>query len=426
MFDDPAVRSVRVALALCERFQELLKGPTTVTSSKQRGALVGVGGDQEGLSMRIGEAQQLYPEIWQHLDEARKVFAERGIDTSAFDRIRETEGQALGASVDLQTHSYGYGSRGVDQQVKSAGFNTQGLGRARQAAKALMDATPDIDWAAIAKAESADPAAADFLRGQRNKRFMRLGALALVIASPFLIVMYMRHQKRVKREEAREQWEAQNPAPPPLADDDRKAITKLVADLKPKLAAAQKTWPQVTAHTALLAIKPGTGACAQAGQLPTDAAMDAYVTAGDIDASFVQSDFFGYMADKPIADEPVSTPLRTVDAIRRRLDQGTATAYDRKALEEIRPYFRIVVIDKEVAPEITGATFVPGQVTGRAYVYSIDDARIICAGAIEAKNLDEKASPYAKSLTTDNAKQLLHREMEIRIRQSLVAGLHML
>lgn len=44
----------------------------------------------------------------------------------------------------LEQRSHGYGSHGVDTQVKSAGFNTQGLGRARQACKALMDATPEI------------------------------------------------------------------------------------------------------------------------------------------------------------------------------------------------------------------------------------------------------------------------------------------
>ena len=45
----------------------------------------------------------------------------------------------------------------------------------------------------------ADPAAADFARSARIKRWTRLAALALVIGSPFLIVMYMRHRERVKR-----------------------------------------------------------------------------------------------------------------------------------------------------------------------------------------------------------------------------------
>ena len=59
--DDPAVRSVRVAVALSDRFAEFLKGPSKVTARKQHGALIGVSGNEGELSLRIGEAQQLYP-----------------------------------------------------------------------------------------------------------------------------------------------------------------------------------------------------------------------------------------------------------------------------------------------------------------------------------------------------------------------------
>src|SRR5690242_1144143 len=119
MFDDPAVRSVRVAVALCERFVELLKGPSRVTAHKQRGALLGVSGDEEALSLRIGEAQQVYPEIWRHLDEARAAFAARGIDVAAYDQLRAAEGQALGAAVEVTSARNRYGTHTFDETVKS-------------------------------------------------------------------------------------------------------------------------------------------------------------------------------------------------------------------------------------------------------------------------------------------------------------------
>src|SRR5438128_80920 len=109
MVDDPGVRSVRVANALCDRFAELLKGPTAVVSAKSNRALLGVSGNEDALSLRIGEAQQLYPEIWSHLDDARKVFAERGADMSAFDVLRDNERRFVGTGVGVQTGYTGVG-----------------------------------------------------------------------------------------------------------------------------------------------------------------------------------------------------------------------------------------------------------------------------------------------------------------------------
>ena len=201
--DEQGVQSVRVAMALCERFAELLKGPAQVRSARQDGAMFGVSGNEEALSLRIGEAQQLYPEIWRHLDDARTAFAARGIDVAIYDHLRGAEGLAIGAAVDVDQHRYHTGRGALVENVKSANFNQAGLHRARQAAQALMNATPNIDWAGIARAEDDDPAAAAFARSARNKRYLRFAMLVVIIALPFLIVMYMRHQERVKLDEYR-------------------------------------------------------------------------------------------------------------------------------------------------------------------------------------------------------------------------------
>jgi hypothetical protein len=425
VFDDPAVRSVRVALALCDRFAELLKGPTTVRAHKQRGALVGVSGDQEGLSMRIGEAQQLYPEIWTHLDEARTVFASRGTDVNAYDFLRDQEGTSLGANVDLHHKSHGYGSHGIDETVKSATFNVEGLTRARQACKALMTATPDIDWAAIAAAEGSDPAAADFARSTRNKRYLRLAALALVIFAPFGIVMYMRHQERVKMESYRHQYE---PQPEPIADEDRDAIVKRVGELRPQITAARKGWYSAMEPAALSTLKPSTAPCALAIQAPPQAVADAFIRNNIADRAFASSDFYGYPADKPIPDSVLVDAQRLVDSIEKRIAGKTATHSDRDRLSTVEPYIKVVLIDSEVPAEITGTgdalTVTPGKLVGRAYVYSLRDAKIVCAGTVDARNVDP--SPFREALGTRDGRDMLHREMEIRIRQALASSLHAL
>jgi hypothetical protein len=140
---DAGVRSVRVALALCDRVADLQKGSTTVRARKQHGALFGVSGNQDELSQRIGEVQQIYPEIWQHLDDARAAFAARGVSVAAYDELRAAEGMALGAAVEVAYQKHGVGSYAVEETVKTANFNREGLARARDAAAGLVGANPD-------------------------------------------------------------------------------------------------------------------------------------------------------------------------------------------------------------------------------------------------------------------------------------------
>lgn len=436
VFDDPAVQSVRVALALCDRFTELMKGPTTVRAAKQRGALVGVAGDQEGLSMRIGEAQQIYPEIWQHLDTARATLAKRGVDVAAFDRIREAEGQALGANVGLETHSYGYGSRGVDQQVKTAGFNAQGVGRARQACKALMDATPDIDWKAIAAAESADPAAADFARSTRNKRYARFAALALLIVAPFGIVMYMRHRERVKLREYQAQYTAPDPDPmvqpgppsywPPTAEE-RALWDRTSAEVRPWLVAAQASWATVMDRAALAALVPGAAPCPHVGASPEPEAVERFVRHGEWDVRFAASNYFwNDTGTRPIAATAVSTTKQSLDWMAQHFADNKVTRADREWLPRIPRFFVVVDVLHEKRPRRTKDSFVPGEVSAHAYVYSLAEQKVVCKGHLEVRNQPPETSPYAGIRRPAQGPDILDRELDMQIRQALATNLHAL
>src|SRR2546423_1747307 len=62
---DPPVRSIRIATTLAERFRDIL----TFTGLT----------DTATLELRIGEAQQIYPEIWRHPDEAHPALVDRGL-----------------------------------------------------------------------------------------------------------------------------------------------------------------------------------------------------------------------------------------------------------------------------------------------------------------------------------------------------------
>ena len=432
MIDDPAVRSIRVAVALCDRFADLLKGPVQVRASKQRGALFGVSGNESELSLRIGEAQQLYPEIWRHLDDARAAFAARGIDVGAYDQLRAAEGQALGAAVDVTYSQRGYGQHAVEQTVKSANFNQTGLVRARYACNALMRATPEIDWIAIARAEAQDPAIAAFGRATSIRRWTRLALLFLVIAAPFGYALYVRYDERAKLAERQSADDSSSPSAeaPQLSEQERAELAGMVTRLRGTLANARRSWAGAVSPAALAKVVPGTRPCRSSFEAPPPRAIERFVRDGWADPSaFDASAFRGYLAGQPVQDDELAGASSIVDVVDRRLAAGTANRFDRERLARIEPRVMFLIIDREVQPEITGAgpklTYVPGEVIGRAYVYSVNDARIVCAGAVDVRNAPgETPESFLDAVrAAPDGHAVLHRELEVRIRQAFAAGL---
>ncbi len=427
MFDDPAVRSVRVATALCDRFAELLKGPAQVSARKQQGALFGVSGNESELSLRIGEAQQLYPEIWRHLDDARAAFAKRAgvVDggLADYDRLRADEGQGLGAAVDVSHQVRGHGRHAIESTTKSANFNEAGLRRARQACEALTRATPQIDWAAIARAEVEDPAIAAFARSAKSKRWLWFALLLCVIAAPFGIVLYLQHEERIVPDRRVDRAEE------PLAGQDRAELATGVAQVRATVVAARKSWPAAVAADALAKIVPGTQPCAAPFTAPTPAAADRFVRDGTADPKgFAASAFRAYGADQPLRDDDLAELAATVGAIDSRLEAGIAAPSDRVELASLPAYSTFLVIDRDVQPALTGTKpvgYVPGEVTGRAFVFSVREARIVCTGAITARNPDPDApgSHLDAVRTARDARDVLHRELEVGIRTALATSL---
>ncbi|MGE5183029.1 MAG: hypothetical protein ACM31C_13250, partial [Acidobacteriota bacterium] len=143
---DP-IQSIRVATNLAERFR------TLVSQTHSGFGELGI----NDLELKIGEAQQIYPEIWRHLEDARGALVEHGRDVSAFDELREGELVKLGVTeIESKTQINYYAlmmGRLRLQTVKTATFNAAGYQRAVAACRALMAAMPEVDWVALAKAE---------------------------------------------------------------------------------------------------------------------------------------------------------------------------------------------------------------------------------------------------------------------------------
>jgi hypothetical protein len=172
---DPAVRSIRIAATLNERFGAILKEAASYQKVAE-------------LELKIGEAQQIYPEIWRHLDEARAALGQRGIVVQPYDALRATErpGQL---AVDNIEHSEGINPIAlVFGQVqyfetKTATFNHEGHARARQACDALMQAMPEVDWRAVVREEEAEIAAVGSLS---SAKWRQLAVIAAVLLAAYL------------------------------------------------------------------------------------------------------------------------------------------------------------------------------------------------------------------------------------------------
>lgn len=189
---DPVVRSIRIATTLNERFRDLMH---------QRSS---PGDGTAELELRIGEAQQIYPEIWNHLDDARKVIAERGGDTATYDTIKASQGPArLGVTrVEVEDH-HSIGLGGYDHvQTKEAHFNLEGFRSAHKACAALMAAMPEVDWKAVERAENQEIAAAGSLGPIDSKKMLRWLAIgAVLLAATYAFWFLVIRIPPVSREE---------------------------------------------------------------------------------------------------------------------------------------------------------------------------------------------------------------------------------
>lgn len=183
---DPVVQSIRVAMALNERFGDLAAAPGASFANK---AGMSRTLNEDELALRIGEAQQIYPEIWRHLDDARAALVARGVDTALYDAFRAAHGDVkLGVPrVDVEVVTTGYPAT-IYRSVKTAVFNDVGHRQAKEACRALMAAMPEVDWAAIELAEAAQTSAAihDLTSGRR--RAMIIAAAIAVLVLGYLVL----------------------------------------------------------------------------------------------------------------------------------------------------------------------------------------------------------------------------------------------
>jgi hypothetical protein len=175
-----AIRSIRIAVTLNERFGVIAQ-PKTYHSGEQ-------------LSDMLSEARQLYPEIWRHLDDARKALAQRGNVVAAYDELRGSDAARAPAILDVEAKDSAQDrlilpiTGGV---VKTARLNLAGHAAATEACNALRRALPDVDWQALDRAEAQEIEAIGSLRPGRWKAIMFgvIGFGILVVLGALLLYL---------------------------------------------------------------------------------------------------------------------------------------------------------------------------------------------------------------------------------------------
>jgi hypothetical protein len=183
----------------------------------------------------------------------------------------------------------------------------------------------------------------------------------------------------------------------------------------------------------LKAIVPGAQPCRLPVHEPSAEAADTYIRTGDIDAkAFESSAFESYEVDtttEPLPDGELRQDDAMLADLEQRLSTGTATGGDRELLADLIPSTTYIIIDSDTDAEVTQTapriTYTPGVVTGRAYVFSLDDAKFICAANVTASNTPSEQAPkfLAGVGRAPQAREILHRELEVQLRRALASGL---
>jgi len=132
----------------------------------------------------IADVHDTYPEIWRHLDRARRVLAQRGTNVTGYDELRPRVRRAA-SDPGLD------GERALDPRA---------LDDARRAVEELKLAVPGADWAAIA-ARTQGLVRAPLVARRRRQRLAVAGVLSLfALAVGGWLVAIVPEHKQSRRE----------------------------------------------------------------------------------------------------------------------------------------------------------------------------------------------------------------------------------
>src|SRR5688500_4579700 len=230
----------------------------------------------------VEQAQHLYPEIWAHLDRARKELGKTGVELeqargiaslAVYDELRARQPAALmgvdinirepnpmveaalwttaimGVGVVAQVAMEATAGFGTNVGAKQATANTSGIADAREAARILRDAMPGVDWKARrAENERAAAALGHSLNASRSRQL--LIGMALVAA---LIAVVFGISKLLAK-------------PEPKKADAAETSSEIIGQLRVKLAMEPCNAPAAELLVKKLRMRGNTGEAREFGK----------------------------------------------------------------------------------------------------------------------------------------------------------------
>ncbi len=160
------IRHVGIARTVLDRFEALARGPSRTDALGDALGRIGTQSyDRDAArQLRIGEATQIFPEVWINLDATAAALRALGEPCSALEGIRAGE----------EPHPQAI-------RLGSDELNLQSAHAARAAIAAVEAATPAVDWAAIARADAAFADDAYRQLGGRSRKAVGIIGVVLML-----------------------------------------------------------------------------------------------------------------------------------------------------------------------------------------------------------------------------------------------------
>jgi hypothetical protein len=270
-----------------------------------------------------------------------------------------------------------------------------------------------------------------FERATRRSRTIKIALLLLVIASPLIYVGYRNHAKRAQIEERHEAYERSIA----LTAADKTELEAAIPRARKAIVDAGNRFVNIVTPQALEAMEDSGQRCPYRITGPSMGAGESYIKYGSIDMNYFGNAGYTLYAPGTPIKPPIAGDLGTLDDIAKKLATKTAdkTDLDRvKRLERTMDDF-LFVVGEQKDPVVLADTYLPGQLSGFAYLYSWDANRIVCFTALAVQNREAIEIQYShmagnyvdeEMKKNDAARSVLQRDLQVQIRTAIAARLH--
>jgi hypothetical protein len=270
-----------------------------------------------------------------------------------------------------------------------------------------------------------------FERATRRSRTIKIVLVFLVVCSPLIYLGYKNYAKRAEIQERRDAY-AREIA---LTEADKTELTAAIPRARKSIVDAGNRFVNVVTPAALEALEDEGQPCPYHITGPSMGAGESYIKYGSIDMNyFGNASYRLYAPGAPIVP-PIDDDLATIDEIAKRFATKQADKNDLarvKRLERSMEDF-LFVVGEQKAPTILSDSYIPGQLTGFAYLYSWSANRVVCFTSLAAQNREQIEIEYSAMVgnaldeqmkKNDAAKAVLERDLQVQIRTAIAARLH--